>query len=130
MESVVATQCNRNRTACACVSAALGPLLTSPQAQVRDQRAGGGTLQPRHCGFCKPGPCITFNTIVLLRTIDQRCCTFTEKASTRAFSWLKAPTTAFTLKTLLKHYAERMLTQRSSRCEIGMLAKGVFILKF
>ena len=44
MESVVATQCNRNRTACACVAAALGPLLTSPQAQVRDQRAGGGTL--------------------------------------------------------------------------------------
>ena len=29
----------------------------------------------------------------------------TEKAPTRAFSWLKADTTAFTFKTLLRHYA-------------------------
>ena len=29
----------------------------------------------------------------------------TEKAPTRAFSWLKAATTAFTFKTLLRHYA-------------------------
>ena len=28
-----------------------------------------------------------------------------EKAPTRAFSWLKAATTAFTFKTLLRHYA-------------------------
>ena len=28
-------------------------------------------------------------------------CTITEKAPTRAFSWLKAATTAFTFKTLL-----------------------------
>ena len=34
----------------------------------------------------------------------------TEKAPTRAFSWLKAATTAFTFKTLLRHYA---------KCEIG-----------
>ena len=27
-------------------------------------------------------------------------CTITEKAPTRAFSWLKAPTSAFTFKTL------------------------------
>ena len=27
-----------------------------------------------------------------------------------AFSWLKAPTSAFTFKTLLRHYAERALT--------------------
>ena len=31
----------------------------------------------------------------------------TEKAPTRAFSWLKAATTAFTFKTLLRHYAKR-----------------------
>ena len=37
-------------------------------------------------------------------------CTITEKAPTRAFSWLKAPTSAFTFKTLLRHYAERALT--------------------
>ena len=30
----------------------------------------------------------------------------TEKAPTRAFSWLKAATTAFTFKTLLRHYAK------------------------
>ena len=30
----------------------------------------------------------------------------TEKAPTRAFSWLKAATTAFTFNTLLRHYAE------------------------
>ena len=29
----------------------------------------------------------------------------TEKAPTRAFSWLKAASTAFTFKTLLRHYA-------------------------
>ena len=30
-----------------------------------------------------------------------------EKAPTRAFSWLKAATTAFTFETLLRHYADR-----------------------
>ena len=32
----------------------------------------------------------------------------TEKAPTRAFSWLKAGTTALTFKTLLRHYAEQV----------------------
>ena len=32
---------------------------------------------------------------------------FTEKAPTRALSWLKAPTGAFTFKTLLRHYAKQ-----------------------
>ena len=36
-------------------------------------------------------------------------CTITEKAPTRAFTWLKAPTSAFTFKTLLRHYAKRAL---------------------
>ena len=36
----------------------------------------------------------------------------TEKAPTRAFSWLKAATTAFTSKTLRRHYAKRALTPR------------------
>ena len=31
------------------------------------------------------------------------------KAPTRAFSWLKAPTSAFTFKTLLRHYANHPL---------------------
>ena len=33
----------------------------------------------------------------------------TEKASTRAFSWLKEPTSAITFKTLTRHYAEQAL---------------------
>ena len=35
--------------------------------------------------------------------------TITEKAPTRAFSWLKGPTSAFTFKTLLRHYAKEAL---------------------
>ena len=42
----------------------------------------------------------------------------TEKA-TRAFSWLKAATTAFTFKTLLRHYAKRALTPRSLNVKLG-----------
>ena len=46
-------------------------------------------------------------------------CTITEKAPTRAFSWLKAPTSAFTFKTLLRHYAKRALTPRSLNVKLG-----------
>ena len=42
----------------------------------------------------------------------------TEKAPTRAFSWLKAATTAFTFKTLLRHYAKQALTPRSGLVSI------------
>ena len=43
----------------------------------------------------------------------------TEKAPTRAFSWLKAATAAFTFKTLLRHYAKRALTPRSLNVKLG-----------
>ena len=43
----------------------------------------------------------------------------TEKAPTRAFSWLKAATTAFTFKTLLRHYAKKVLTTRSLNVKLG-----------
>ena len=46
-------------------------------------------------------------------------CTITEKAPTRAFFWLKAATTAFTFKTLLRHYAKRALTPRSLNVKLG-----------
>ena len=46
-------------------------------------------------------------------------CTITEKAPTRAFPWLKAPTSAFTFKTLLRHYAKRALTPRSLNVKLG-----------
>ena len=36
--------------------------------------------------------------------IPQSVFTITEKAPTRAFSWLKAVTTTFTFKNLLRHY--------------------------
>ena len=44
----------------------------------------------------------------------------TEKAPTRAFSWLKATTTAFTFKTLLRHYAQRALTPQSLNMKLGL----------
>ena len=43
----------------------------------------------------------------------------TEKAPTRAFSWLKATTTAFPFKTLLRHYAKQALTPRSLNVKLG-----------
>ena len=43
-------------------------------------------------------------------------CTITEKAPTRAFSWLKA---AFTFKTLLRHYAKQALPPRSLNVKLG-----------
>ena len=38
--------------------------------------------------------------------------TIMEEVPTEAFIWLKVPTGAFTFKTLLRHYAKRMLTPR------------------
>ena len=44
-----------------------------------------------------------------------------EKAPTRAFSWLKVATTAFTFKTLLlRHYAKRALTPQSLNVKLGL----------
>ena len=48
----------------------------------------------------------------------------TEKAPTRAFSWLKAAATAFTFKTLLRHYAKQALTPRSLNVKLGPRRKG------
>ena len=43
----------------------------------------------------------------------------TEKAPTRAFSWLKAATTAFTFKTQLRHYAKRPLITQCLNVKLG-----------
>ena len=51
--------------------------------------------------------------------INQQSYTITEKAPTMAFSWLKAPTSANTFKTLLRHYAKWVLTPRSLNVELG-----------
>ena len=53
------------------------------------------------------------------KSIHLWSCTITEKALTRAFSWLKAPTTAFTFKTLLRHYAKQALTPRPLNVKLG-----------
>ena len=42
-----------------------------------------------------------------------------EKAPTKAFSWLKAPTSGFTFKTLLRHYAKQALTPWSLNVKLG-----------
>ena len=57
-----------------------------------------------------PGMMVTSAANWLIGEVVQ--CTITEKAPTRAFSWLKAPTSAFTFKTLLRHYAKWALTPR------------------
>ena len=41
--------------------------------------------------------------------------TVTEKAHSRAFFWLKVFTSAFTLKTLSRHYAKQVLTNGKER---------------
>ena len=56
---------------------------------------------------------------VELLTINRQSCTITEKAPTSAFSWLKAPTIAFTFKTLLRHFAKRALTPQSLNVKLG-----------
>ena len=43
----------------------------------------------------------------------------TKKAPTRAFSWLKEPTSAFTFKTLSRHYAKWALTPQYVDVKLG-----------
>ena len=52
-------------------------------------------------------------------SVPQPVSTITDKAPTRAFSWLKAPSCAFTFKTLLRHYAKRALTPQSLNVKLG-----------
>ena len=66
-----------------------------------------------------PGHCSALGQLVLQTKAIQRF-VITEKGPTRAFSWLKAATTAFTFKTLLRHYAKRTLTPRSLNVILGL----------
>ena len=59
-------------------------------------------------------------------SVPQSVFTITEKAPTRAFSRLKAPTSAFTFKTLLRHYAKTGVDPTVSRREIGLPTISVF----
>ena len=61
---------------------------------------------PRSCRYTIYNKVHYVNTDLVLCTapsVPQPVFTITEKAPTRAFSWLKAPTSAFTFKTLLRH---------------------------
>ena len=64
----------------------------------------------------KPRPAIVWEEIqdsaVKLSIGSTTGCTITEKAPTRAFSWLKAPTSALAFKTLFRHYSKWALTPR------------------
>ena len=50
---------------------------------------------------------------------DSSVFTIRVKVPSRAFSRLKVPTSAFTFKTLLRHYAKRALTPRSLNVKLG-----------
>ena len=79
-----------------------------------------------HSRCAAPGPPARLN--MTITTSASKSCirrfVNTEKAPTRAFSWLKAATTAFTFKTLLRHYAKRALTPQSLNVKLGPRHKG------
>ena len=77
---------------------------------------------PGH-GLHVMGPVIMTHPLVL-QTKAIRRFVIMEKAPTRAFSWLKAATAAFTFKTLLRHYAKRALIPRSLNVKLGPRRKG------
>ena len=58
-----------------------------------------------------------FEVSVVKRSIGSTTgCTITEKAPTRAFSWLQAPTSAFTFKNLVRHYASQPDLEKALVC--------------
>ena len=80
----------------------------SPGSQLRPLSLSVRSLEYQ---FQYPRSCLEFS----VSKSSIRRLVITEKAPTRAFSWLKAATTAFTFKTLLRHYAKCALTQLSTR---------------
>ena len=70
------------------------------------------TRDPRRAGNAEEAEKIKLTCGLLkeLQTDLREVLQCTEKAPTRAYSWLKVTTTAFTYKTLLRHYAKRALT--------------------
>ena len=70
--------------------------------------AAGAQLQQGHC-------------YAMIRAAnDPSVLTITEKAPTRASSWLKAASTTFIFKTLLRHYVKQALTPRSLNVKLGL----------
>ena len=94
----------------------------------RHQTDNGPTYHRLNQGLSRGGEGGEVDTGVSKRSIQRFV--ITEKAPTRAFSWLKAATTALTFetllyhrisyhKTLLRHYAKRVLTPWSLNVKLG-----------
>ena len=75
-------------------------------------------MPPAPAGHCWPRLASSASKKFIRRFV------ITEKAPTRAFSCLKAATTAFTFKTLLRHYAKLALTPRFLNVKLGPRRKG------
>ena len=70
-------------------------------------------------GHLSPGPSMVQCPVEIQTKAIWRFVITAEKAPTRAFSWLKAATTAFTFKTLLRHYAKLELIPQSLNVTLG-----------
>ena len=89
---------------------------------IRGEVAGGAARARHHCNrrhVALPGH-VARGVASSASKSSIRRFVITEKAPTSAFSWLKAATTAFTFKTLLRHYAKRALTPRSLNVKLGL----------
>ena len=79
------------------------------QVRVRDTVA---TIAGESSREVEAGAGLTLHCTVRIHTSASKSSirrfVITEKAPTRAFFWLKAATTAFTFKTLLRHYAKQV----------------------
>ena len=76
---------------------------TAQTETVFRETAENGNLMRDRSGARTTHPHILTRCLVELQTKVREYFTITEKAPTRAFSLLKAPTSAFTLKTLSRH---------------------------
>ena len=85
-----------------------GPAVGAPVGavphRVLQHRAGRRQDTGQHT--CKHRACFSGSSKLELETKVRKDFTIMEKVPTRAFSWLKAPTSAITFNTLLRHYAD------------------------
>ena len=107
------TQLHKRCVCCSVLRAAGGEVVTRlAEVESGVRGAGAGTHWHWNTGTC----------CWVHRSASKSCIqrfVITEKAPTRAFSWLKAATTAFSFKTLLRHYAKQTLTPRSLNVKLG-----------
>ena len=107
------TQLHKRWVCCSVLRAAGGEVVTRlAEVESGVRGAGAGTHWHWNTGTC----------CWVHRSASKSCIrrfVITEKAPTRAFSWLKAATTAFSFKTLLRHYANRALTPQSLNVKLG-----------